>query len=201
MNRRRTKHGVLVSILLLCFAGAPPHAASTHAQEPKAADQLPAPPPMRVIPQPEHDQLNEAKDPKAHVRLVVEFADLHLQHAEELLAQQKFNPALAELGAYLALIEDGLRVLSRLSNDRGKPRDLYKRLELALRAQGPRLTAMRRNTPLEYAIRIKEAEDFAREGRTEVLDAFYGNTVIRDVRQTKPDDGNKDTSPKPERHP
>ena len=81
-------------------------------------------------------------------------------------------------------------------------RSLYKYVELALRAQGPRLTVMRRATPLEYAIRIKEVEDFARDGRTEALNAFYGHTVMRDGRQKKPEEDNKSKDPnKPERQP
>jgi hypothetical protein len=39
---------------------------------------------------------------------------------------------------------------------------------------------IRRNTPSEYAVWIKEIEDFARNGRTEALNSFYGNTVLRD---------------------
>ena len=72
-----------------------------------------------------------------------------------------------------------------------------------MRAQGPRLTAMRRATPLEYATRMKEVEDFAREGRTEALNAFYGQTVVRDGRPKKADEDNKakGTPNKPERQP
>ena len=47
---------------------------------------------------------------------------------------------------YQALIENALQFLSTFKRDSNKTRDLYKRLELALRADGPRLTAMRRTT-------------------------------------------------------
>jgi len=76
-----------------------------------------------------------------------------------------------------------LEFLSPLSHDSNKTRDMYKRLELALRAHGPRLTSMRRTTPLEYAVWIKEVEDFVRRGRTEALNSFYGQTVVRDGQQ------------------
>ena len=162
--------------------------------------QLPAPPPMRVIPSDEHNQIKEAKDPKARVQRTIELAELHLQRAEQLASRQEYSQVLTELGGYLALIDDGLTFLSKLNDDPGKNRKLYKYLELALRAQGPRLTVMRRATPLEYAIRIKEAEDFARDGRTEALNAFYGHTVVRDGRQKKPEEDNKTKDPnKPER--
>jgi hypothetical protein len=81
---------------------------------------------------------------------------------------------------YHALIETALSFLSTFKRDSNKTRDLYKRLELALRAHGPRLTSMRRTTPLEFAVWIKQVEDFARDGRTEALNSFYGHTVVRD---------------------
>ena len=85
-----------------------------------------------------------------------------------------------------------IQSLSTFKRDTNKTRDLYKRLELALRADGPRLTAMRRVTPLEFAVWIKKVEDFARDGRTEALNSFYGHTVVRDAQ--KPD---KDEKPSP----
>jgi hypothetical protein len=98
-----------------------------------------------------------------------------------LTDQHDYDGATAELGRYAALIEDVLGFLNPMSRDRNKTRDLYKRVELALRAHGPRLTAIRRVTPLEYAVWIKELEDFARKGRTEALNSFYGHTVVRDA--------------------
>jgi hypothetical protein len=90
---------------------------------------------------------------------------------------------------YQALIENALQFLSSFKRDSNKTRDLYKRLELALRADGPRLTAMRRTTPLEFAVWIKKVEDFARDGRTEALNSFYGHTVVREPqKQEKPEE-------------
>ena len=43
---------------------------------------------------------------------------------------------------------------------------------------------MRRNTPLEFAVWIKHVEDFARDGRTEALNSFYGHTVVREQKTT-----------------
>ena len=83
-------------------------------------------------------------------------------------------------GKYSALIEDVFVFLGSLKQESNKTRDLYKRVELALRSQGPRLSIMRRTTPSAYAIWIKETEDFARRGRTEALNSFYGHTVVRD---------------------
>jgi hypothetical protein len=111
--------------------------------------------------------------------------------------KQRLNPF--ELGGYLALFDDALDFLSKMNHDSKKARDLYKQVELALRADAPRLIVIRRDTPLEYAIRIKEVEESAREGRTEALNAFYGQTVMRESRPKKTDDDKpKENKSKPE---
>jgi hypothetical protein len=86
---------------------------------------------------------------------------------------------------YWALMEDLIDYLSTVKRDNDKTRDIYKRLEMSLRAHGPKFALMRRGTPAEYAVWIREIEDFARQGRTQALNAFYGHTVIRDG-PTKP---------------
>jgi hypothetical protein len=199
MNLRPIDRYLLEGLQLIIVMGAV--CAAALGQEAKASDQLPAPPPMRAIPQLERNQLNEARDPKARIRLTIELANTHLQRAEAAAAQQRYDPALMELGNYLGLLEDSFKFLARLNVDRGKTRDLYKHIELSLRAQGPRLTVMRRATPLEYATRMKEVEDFARDGRTDALNAFYGHTVVRDGKLKKPEEENKpkDAPNKPER--
>ena len=111
--------------------------------------------------------------------------------------------AAGELGKYEALIDDALDYLNPMVRDKNKTRDLYKRLELALRAHGPRLTAIRRSTPLEYAVWIKELEEFARKGRTEALNSFYGHTVFREPQKKSeeraPDKPTKSNAAAPEK--
>ena len=151
--------------------------------------QLPAPPPVRVIPKEERAQLQAETDAKNRLKLTMQFATAHLDTAERHTAQSNFEQASAEVGIYHALIEDALNRLAALKRDSTRTRDTYKRLELALRAHGPRLTAMRRITPIEFAVWIKKAEDFAREGRTEALNSFYGHTVVKEKSATeKPDE-------------
>jgi len=151
-----------------------------------------APPPLKIITRAERAQLNEAKDEKARVKLTIELAETHLANVETQTMQQQYDGAAAEAGMYRALFEDVLGFLKRAERDNNKKRDLYKRLELALRAHGTRLSAVRRTTPAEYAVWIKELEDFARSSRTEALNSFYGHTVIRegprkpDAKETKP---------------
>src|SRR5215813_1950810 len=172
-----------VTVLLLAFVYllSP---ASARAQEPASQPSpqptpLTAPPPLKRISKEDHDQIDQAKDPKQRLRLTIDLAAAHLTKAEQLTMQTEYDAASAEVGMYHALIEDAQNSLSSLKQDSNKARDLYKRLEMALRADGPRLTAMRRVTPLEFAVWIKKVEDFAREGRTEALNSFYGHTVVK----------------------
>lgn len=141
---------------------------------------LTAPPPLHTITKEERSQIENAEDAKQRIRTTIELAGLHLTSAEKLTSQSSFESASHEVGSYYALIQNALTYLATLKRDSNKTRDLYKRLELTLRADGPRLTSMRRTTPLEFAVWIKQTEDFAREGRTEALNSFYGHTVVRD---------------------
>jgi len=164
----------------------------------KAAPQLPAPPPLQVLSKQERTQLDDSKDEKARIRRTLELTALRLQRAQELTTKQKYDSALSELGGYLALFEDALEFLGKMNHDSKKARDLYKQVELALRADAPRLTLIRRDTPLEYAVRVKEVEERAREGRTEALNSFYGQTVVREGRSKKPDENKPKDNTKPE---
>lgn len=170
--KRRTILSTPVLLFVTLFVPA------ANAQDPKPLDQT-APPPAKVITREERSQLNQSKDEKARIKLSIELAETHLANAERHTSLQQYEGAATEAGMYWALIEDALGFMKSVDRKGNKRRDLYKRLELALRAHGPRWATMRRNTPAEYAVWIKELEEFARNGRTEALNSFYDNTVIR----------------------
>lgn len=153
-----------------------------YGQDPRPHDQT-APPPLKIITRFERNQLNETRDEKARVKLTIELAETHLTNAENQTTAQQFDGAAAEAGMYWALIEDVFVFLKKIERDNNKKRDLYKRVELALRAHGPRFTSIRRVTPADHAVWIKEIEDLARKGRTEALNSFYGHTVLREPTQ------------------
>lgn len=163
------------------------------AQDPPV-QQLIAPPPLRIISRAERAKLDAEGDSKTRLRETIALADAHLAKAQEHTTQHDYDSAAKELGNYGALLDNALAFLRPMSRDGNKTRDLYKRLELALREHGPRLTAMRRTTPLEYAVWIKEVEDFARKGRTEALNSFYGHTVFREG-QLNPSDEKQSLQP------
>lgn len=158
--------------------------------------QFTAPPPLKIISSDERNQISSIPDSKARVRKTIELAEEHIQKAEDFTKQEKFTEASAELGKYQALLEDIFRFMSSLKQDSNKTRDLYKRIDLALRAEGPRLTLLRRGTPLEYAVWIKELEEFTRSSRTQALNSFYGQTVVRENPTKKTDDKPRDKQPK-----
>lgn len=176
-------------VILLFLA---PFVPAVRAQDPHPLDQT-APPPMKIITRAERSQLEQAKDDKARVKLTIELAETHLVKVETQTSQQQYEGAAAEAGMYWALIEDVLKFMKTVERDSNRKRDLYKRLELTLRAHGPRWTTIRHSTPAEYAVWIKEIEEFARNGRTEALNSFYGHTVIRDSspKPTDPKETNK----------
>ena len=161
------------------------------AQEPRPPQHT-APPPLKIITRAERAQLSEAKDEKARVKLTIELAEAHLTKVEMQTTQQQYDAASAEAGMYWALLEDVLHFMKGVERDSNRRRDLYKRLELSLRAHGPRLSTVRRTTPSEYAFWIRELEDFARSSRTEALNSFYGQTVIREPRKAP---STKETKP------
>lgn len=156
--------------------------------------QTPAPPPLKFITRLERAQINEIRDLKGRLKTTIELAENHLTNAEAQTSQREYDAAAGEAGKYWALLEEAFNSLKELNRDSNKTRDLYKRLELALRAHGPRLSAMRRSTPSEYAVWLKEIEEYARNGRTEALNSFYGHTVVRDG-QPKPSDPKEETKP------
>jgi hypothetical protein len=164
--------------------------------QPEPRHQETAPPPLKVIPRLERAQIKEAKDAKARVKLTIELAEIHLAHAETKTTAHDFDAAALAAGKYWALVEDVFAFLKTMKSDSNKTRDLYKRVELTLRAHGPRLGTIRRGTPSEYAVWIKEIEDFARKGRTEALNSFYGQTVVND-RQEKPSVQKQESKPTP----
>lgn len=150
------------------------------AQEAPVVQQPSAPPPVKIITKEDRARVAAAKDDKARLRVTIEIAEAHLTAAETSSTAEDFDGASGSLGKYHALIEDALSFLASKSSNENRTRDLYKRLELALRGHGPRLIAMRRITPLEYAVWVKQLEEFARKGRTEALNSFYGNTVLKE---------------------
>jgi hypothetical protein len=149
------------------------------AQQPRSP-QMAAPPPMRFVSREERSQLSAAKDAKARLRISIDLAANRLTRVEDYTSQKEFSKASEELGGYLGLIDDVRAFCGGMNRDKGSTRDLYRHLEIALRANIPRLAVVRRTTPAAYAIHIKAAEEYVRETRADALDSFYGHSVLRE---------------------
>lgn len=139
-----------------------------------------APPPMKFISNTERGQLSAAHDAKARLKASMEIAANRLARAEQFTADQRFIDACRELGTYQAIIEDTLKFLGLQKADSDKTRDLYKRLEIQLRADAIRLESIRRVTPSDYATHIKTIRDFTDNARTDALNCFFSDTVLPD---------------------
>jgi len=187
IERRLIRSAPVILLFVTLFAPA------VKAQDPRPLDK--APPPAKVITREERAQINQAKDEKARVKLTIEFAETHLTNAEGHTSQQQFEGAAGEAGRYWALMEDALGFMKTVDRKGNRRRDLYKRLELTLRAHGPRWATIRRSTPAEYAVWIKEIEEFARNGRTEALNSFYDDTVIRNAPEKPANSNSKNNKP------
>ena len=177
VNRTRLlSMSCLMLLILACTA-------TTRAQETQDAQET-APPPMTFVPRAERDQLAAARDVKARTRTSLDLAESHLRRAEELSGTRQYDDAATEFGNYQGVIEDALRYLKDTHNDSGKTRDFYRKIELTLRAHGPRIEMIRRTTPYEYAVHVKETAKFTRDARARALEAFYGDTVLREEQST-----------------
>jgi hypothetical protein len=188
---RLLRRSIVASALFCLLLSVDP----VQAQDPPVVRQPSAPPPAKVISKEERARIETAKDDKARLKTTLELAETHLTQAEANTKHEEFEPASSALGKYQALIQNALDSIAKLPGDSNKTRDLYKRLELTLRAHGPRLITIRRSTPLEYAVWIKELEEFTRKGRTDALNSFYGTTVIKEP-QSKVADEKRSKNPK-----
>jgi len=186
------RHGWISLRPFIAFCVLSLSATNALAQQPRSP-QMPAPPPMRFVSREERSQLTAARDPKARLRTSLELALNRLTRIEDFTSQRKLQQASEELGGYLGLIEDVRAFCGGMIRDKGSTRDLYRKFEIALRAQIPRLAVVRRTTPAAYAGHFKAAEEYVRETRSEALDSFYGHSVLREDAGEKKPEENKDS--------
>jgi hypothetical protein len=178
----------LLALLLLAplVANAQPQSTPT----PQTQDDTAAPP-MRHLPDAMRKQLEDAHDLKSRTHLSLELADASITRATEHASAERFEQATSELGIYEAIVEDSIRFVQNSGKVTNKQRDLFKRIEMALRSHVPRLETIRRSLPAAHAVYVKFTIDFVRDQRDRALNAFYDDTVIPDAPPSK----NKQPSP------
>lgn len=161
----RPERILLVAFALLCVAGPL-----------RAQDELPVPPPVQTIANEDRAILTALNKPDDRVKKAVELSEQRLKQAEELTAKQDYQAALEQLGRYQGIIADTLAWLKPLQAQR--QRKPFRAVEIALRAQVPRIEVMRRQTPMAYGVHLRSVGEYARNARTEALNAFFDNTVL-----------------------
>lgn len=143
------------------------------------ADDLAAPPPLRYVPDDVRRQLDaEASDVKARTKLSIQLAEDRLTRAAAAVDADRFEEATNELGVYEAIVADTIHFVQASGRTGNKLRDTFKRIELALRAQVPRIETLRRGLPAAHAVYAKATIEFVRVQRDQALSAFYDDTVI-----------------------
>ena len=178
-DRRASLTLVLILTLAACAQ------AQDGAQQPKPQGEA-GPPPMRYMPPDVRQRLEGAKDAKARARLSMEIAEERLARAAQLAGEERFEASTAEIGIYEAVVDDAVRTLHASHNGGkvgNKLRDIFKRVEITLRAHVTRLETIRRALPERHAVYLKDAIDFVRDRRDLALSAFYSDSVIREPRR------------------
>lgn len=133
-------------------------------------------PPTFVLSKNEGEQLRAKVDAKDRTLLCLQLANSRLQRAEQLTDSSDFFSAMLELANYQAVVTNGIKFLK--TSDSKKVRENMKRLELALRGHVPRIEAIRRSTPFEYAVHVKTILNFSRDTRSQALETFFSDTVV-----------------------
>lgn len=168
---------ILIFTLLACTGAQAQDGAPQRQQED-------GPPPLRYMPPDVRQRLDGTKDAKARARLSMEIAEERLARAAQLADEDKFAASTAEIGIYEAVVEDTVRTLHAANPGRAnnKLRDIFKRVEITLRAHVTRLESIRRLLPERHAVYVKDAIDFVRDRRDQALSAFYSDSVLREPR-------------------
>ena len=165
-------------LLLACAICSANVARAQQQQTPEVSiDQTP--PPMKYVPEETRQQLSLEKDAKARTKRSLLLAEDRLHRAATQTSAEQYEAAGRELGIYQALVQDAIRHIQENVKKDGTRRDLFKRMELTLRAHMPRIETIRRITPSEDAVHVKACMDFVRNARVEALNSFYDDTVIR----------------------
>lgn len=137
-----------------------------------------APPPVFTMSGAEKSQLSGESDIKRRTQLCLILADARLRSAEAATDREDYQTALSELGSYQAIIENHIKFLERGAYSEGKVRDNFRRMDITLRSYTPRIETIRRTTPFEFAVHLKNILNFTRDARARALDSFFSDSIL-----------------------
>ena len=138
-----------------------------------------APPPLRKISDLERKTLDAEPDVKKRTKLALDLMSARLTRAEEFSSKDQYAELYFELGAFHGLMDDILRFLERSGPHQDKVLNNFKRLELGLRAFGPRLEIIRRDLPLRYEYYVRVLLRYLREARTRSVEPLFDDAVVK----------------------
>lgn len=137
-----------------------------------------APPPMKSISKEEKQQLEAEQNIKKYTQLALNLMEARLKTAETQLNENNYREALNTLGGFQILLESTLSFLSRNNPENEKVQYNFKRFELTLRGQTPRLEVMRRAMPSRYAYHVQKLIRVVRDARTKAIEPLFDDTVV-----------------------
>jgi len=144
-------------------------------------DELPndvAPPPLKIFSLDEKRQLEAEKNVKKRTQLSLDLMEARLVKAEKLAAENFFRESLNEAVAFQALLENSLDYLNRSDTGGGKIDGNFKRLEIYLRRQAPRLEILRRAMPYKYGYYVQKIQKFVRQARAKAIEPLFDEAVV-----------------------
>lgn len=137
-----------------------------------------APPPIRVVPKTEKDELAGATTLKDWTKESLSLMDEHIAAAEKLSNGHDPNGAFKELGMFAALMDDSVTYLGKKDTNSTKVLDALRKLEIGLRAFMPRLETIRRILPLNCDDYIRKLMGSLRNARAKAIDPMFSDSVL-----------------------
>jgi hypothetical protein len=182
MRNQRTKLPFYVwfTLLSLCSLFS---VVTISAQVDDPVDPNAVPPPVKVMSKGERAMLDARSDVKERTKLALELMSARLTRAEAFNAKGEFGEMYTELGGFHALMDDTLEFLTN-SRLRDNVLNNFKRLEIGLRAFGPRLGLIRRELPQEYDPYVRTLLKYVRDARSKAVEPLFGDSVVPQRRTT-----------------
>lgn len=145
-------------------------------QDEQPADMVP--PPLKKLSNEEKERLEAEQNVKKRTQLAIDLMEARLKTAATQKDESDYRGALDTLGGFQALLENTLDFLTKNDVRSGRVQNNFKRFELALRAQAPRLELIRRELPLNYGYHVQKLIRAVRDARAKAVEPLFSNTVV-----------------------
>lgn len=144
------------------------------------ADEQPdiVPPALKKLSTEEKQQLEAEQNVKRRTQLALNLMETRLKTAETLNTENNYVAVLDTLGGFHAVLENALGFLLKNDVENGKVQNNFKKFELALRAQTPRLEIIRREMPSRYGYHVQKLIKAVRAARTKAVEPLFDDSVV-----------------------